>query len=432
MHKEVWTMKKLLFVFIFSVVLSSFSSCAHREYQLYFVRLEDNTYKLTSVSGCLPENFKIPSEYKGEKVTVIGSKVTYYCENPADVLSILLPDTIHTIEFFAFENLTELQNVHFGKSIRNIDADAFTNTNLYKISLSPENQFYTIESGCLINTKREVVIGTNISQIPSDITGIKAFAFQGRRDLKQIEIPSACTVIEEHAFQNCSSLKDIKICEGVANIEQAAFYGTAIKEIVIPGSIRKVEDIFFNCHQLEKITLSEGCTELGKDAFSYCHNLKKVILPSTLSKITNAGGFDSVSDANMIEIHPENQMFEIRDNCLIEKTSDRLILAFHPSIPEGIKIIGEHAFWKVSIGEKLLIPNGILKIESSAFHLDENTLEVILPQSVSILEYHAFYLKGNTKIRCEVSDFPMGWDDECFFLYDRRNQEDLLIEFPRN
>jgi hypothetical protein len=64
--------------------------------------------------------------------------------------------------------------------------------------------------------------------------GKKCFTFTA---IKEIIIPKSVKIIGNHALYGCKNLTNIILQEGLENIEEWCFYETAIKEIVIPKSV---------------------------------------------------------------------------------------------------------------------------------------------------------------------------------------------------
>lgn len=83
-------------------------------------------------------------------------------------------------------------------------------------------------------------------------------------ELTRIHIPAHIKTIGPMAFSKCPKLESVTFDEGVENIGDRAFFGSGIKSIKLPKSIKR----------------------LGKDVFGNCENLKMVILPETFSKLS--------------------------------------------------------------------------------------------------------------------------------------------------
>jgi hypothetical protein len=116
--------------------------------------------------------------------------------------------------------------------------------------------------------------------LPSQLEKIPYLAVAECIKLKAITIPTTVTEIEDRAFEDCRSIKSITF-EGEgsssAPAHRAAAEGSALRRI---GSWA-----FYNCHQLEHLTIPEGVTEVGDAAFYGCSYLEDMTLPSTVQEI---------------------------------------------------------------------------------------------------------------------------------------------------
>ena len=120
--------------------------------------------------------------------------------------------------------------------------------------------------------------------LPSQLEYIPYMAVADCKLLQSITIPASVEEIANSAFENCRSLKSVifegtKAPNGMA--QYAAASGSALKRI---GSWA-----FYNCHQLEHLTIPEGVTEVGDAAFYGCTYLADMTLPSTVQEIGDNG-----------------------------------------------------------------------------------------------------------------------------------------------
>ena len=83
-------------------------------------------------------------------------------------------------------------------------------------------------------------------------------------DIKHVVIESGVTNIGSHAFFMCNNLESVSIPEGVTTIEDRAFWQTSLKNITIPASVTqigsKIKEVFYQCYDLESITVANGKT----------------------------------------------------------------------------------------------------------------------------------------------------------------------------
>ena len=120
--------------------------------------------------------------------------------------------------------------------------------------------------------------------LPSQLEYIPYMAIAECVKLQSITIPATVTEIEDRAFENCRSIKSI-IFEGTAPKQGPAHYAAASG-----SSLWRIGSwAFYNCHQLQDLTIPEGVTEIGDAAFYGCTYLEDMVLPSTIQEIGDNG-----------------------------------------------------------------------------------------------------------------------------------------------
>ena len=120
--------------------------------------------------------------------------------------------------------------------------------------------------------------------LPSQLEYIPYMAIAECVKLQSITIPATVTEIEDRAFENCRSIKSI-IFEGTAPKQGPAHYAAATG-----SSLWRIGSwTFYNCHQLQNLTIPEGVTEIGDAAFYGCTYLEDMVLPSTIQEIGDNG-----------------------------------------------------------------------------------------------------------------------------------------------
>ena len=123
---------------------------------------------------------------------------------PDVIGDITIPDSVTTIDMYAFNGCLNLTSVIIPDSVTSIDYSVFRNC----------------------SSLTSVII-------PDSVTTIGDFAFQGCYNLGSIKIGNSVTSIGENAFQSCYSgnLTDIIIPESVTFIGKGAFTNSLIKNI---------------------------------------------------------------------------------------------------------------------------------------------------------------------------------------------------------
>ncbi len=120
--------------------------------------------------------------------------------------------------------------------------------------------------------------------LPAQLQYIPYMAVADCKMLQSITIPASVEEIDHSAFENCRSLKSVTFEGGEApqgGANYAAAEGSSLWRI---GSWA-----FYNCHQLEHLTIPEGVTTIGDAAFYGCTYLQDMTLPSTIQEIGDNG-----------------------------------------------------------------------------------------------------------------------------------------------
>ena len=115
--------------------------------------------------------------------------------------------------------------------------------------------------------------------------------------------------------------------------------------IIIPSGIDKLNDFcFMQNYFVEHIYISDTVKEIGESIFETCSNLKS------------------------IDVDANNEYYEMKDNCLIEKKTQSVINGFKDSeIPSDIVSIKDGAFFNTKDLKHIDIPCSVKYIGENAF-----------------------------------------------------------------
>ena len=249
-----------------------------------------------------------------------------------------------------------------------------------------------IPDGCRIGDIG--VEGKNIKKIrlPEDITSLSKMPIQ----IKELYIPDSVTTLKAGAFLSCKGLKQLYIPDSVKNIEEKAFASTLLtadtlrlpKDAVISTKavfgnmpiIKQFKDISFKPSDTEyslyagckyltgEIIVPEGVVTLKGDsmpaghtndfhpiaAFCDCHNITKVVLPSSLQTIGQYAFYNC------------NQLKEV-------------------NIPENITVLNTSTFHYCKRLEKITLPQSLTTIKGKCFYNCDSLEEITIPDGVTSL-----------------------------------------------
>ena len=228
--------------------------------------------------------------------------------------------------------------------------------------------------------------------ISDSVTSIGDNAFSGCSNLKNITIPDSVTSIGSNAFDGCDNLKCseygnayylgneknpyvalVKVKDGATSVEvnsSAKFICTSfanlesLKSVTINGVASIGESAFYNCTNLQSVTISDGVTGIGKFAFSGCVNLSNLTLPSYATFIGREAfrGCKSLTSV---------------------------------TIPKGVVSIGYSAFNGCSGLTSVSMPDSVIYLGDCAFSGCENLKSVTLSKGLMRIGANAFYECGN-------------------------------------
>lgn len=252
-------------------------------------------------------------------------------------------------------------------------------------------------------TDTDIVIPSTHNKKP--VTSIADNAFRGCDTLTSITVPNSITSIGSRAFEDCKSLK-------YNEYDNAYYIGNkrnpylilmkakdkSIKSCTINNNTEFIYDTaFFDCIDLENITMPDGLMSIGYGAFYYCQSLKTVIIPDSVKSI---GGSAFYNCNTLTSINIPKNVTEIKDGAFQSCTALTSII-----IPDGVTGIGDAAFSDCRALSGVTIPNGVKSIGVEAFCGCSALTSITIPESVTSIGAYAFS-KATENVVLENTD---GW-----------------------
>ena len=251
-------------------------------------------------------------------------------------------------------------------------------------------------------------------KLPDTITLIARNAFFGSHNIQTINLPEGIKTIEEGAFWGCAKIQKIDLpkncgvgryafafCEGLKEIslnEQTSYDSEtfrnciSLEKIVLPQTVRELRHgVFRGCVNLKKVELNEGLKSIDGDCFSGCA-IEELRIPKTV------GVIDAPLECNSLKniiVDPDNDKLRSVDGVVYSEGMKRLEVC--PTgkegevvIPDGVVYIESHAFQSCSRITKVVIPDSVLFIGWESFYGCRNLHTVIIGNGVDRIQKNTF------------------------------------------
>lgn len=182
-------------------------------------------------------------------------------------------------------------------------------------------------------------------------------------------------VAEDEMTYTCGDYKYVLLLDGTAEITR---YTGSDSGLSIPTALDE--------HQV---------TSIGDDTFSYNASLISISIPDSVTSIEN-NPFIYCTHLTTINVSPNHPTLATIDGILFEKNSKKLI--FYPcalnntsyTIPAGIKIIGDSAFYYCFSLTNISISDSVTYIGNAAFYHCSSLTSISIPDSVTYIGNAAF------------------------------------------
>ena len=210
------------------------------------------------------------------------------------------------------------------------------------------------------NNNSKAITGVEFS---GDIETISNMAFYGTR-IKSIELPQSVKKIGYSAIANCRLLERVILPDSMESITRYAFNcDISLSYVHLPANLQSIgQDAFMGCYSLENIKIPDSVSVIDTLAFDDCMNLKKIVLPEKITSVKE--GTFSICD-NLTEVFFPKNLKTIEKDAFSDCFSLKKII-----LPDGLESIGEYAFnSSETSGEQIIyIPESVKTIGKKAIN----------------------------------------------------------------
>lgn len=206
-------------------------------------------------------------------------------------------------------------------------------------------------------------------------------------------------------FDEYTHFGKVTISEGIKKIYANAFDECAITSLVLPSTLKTIGNNAFSNNNFETIKLPGKALDLGEEVFSSCKKLKKVTLPSKLTKIPK--GFlcyckklktvklpskvKSIGESAFLGCEKLTKItFPSKLSKIGKRAFEECEAITTLKLNEGLKTIGNDAFSECFSLKKISFPYTLKTIGKDAFLFNPSLVTVTIPDSVKTIGDYAF------------------------------------------
>jgi len=284
---------------------------------------------------------------------IIKNKDFICCNN---IKSIILPESITSIETLAFKQCTYLESINIPSAI-------------IKLGIETYDKFGNLADNVL------------------------SAIFEDCFSLKNVILNEGLEEIGERTFSNCNNLKSINFPSTLKKIHSYAFYNTSFESLIIPDNVECIKNnAFRQCKQLENVYIGSGVKSIDGNPFICCYALTKLNIDENNLFYKTIDNSIYSGELRKLIFYNYNSKHTIPDTCEEigkESFSNNNYLATI-LLPSNLKSIGEEAFVYCKNLDEILIPDSVTEMGPNVFGECKNLTTVKLPAKLTYLPYGAF------------------------------------------
>lgn len=277
----------------------------------------------------------IPSEIEGMPVVELADRAFA----SSIVKTVVIPDSILRIGENLFSDSAQLKYVKLSTSITSLPVDIFLHCKSLEYFVIPSH-ITNIESNAFSGSGlRTIEIPETVTFKCNDYNDKQIYSsgvFSSCKNLEYVSLPNTMTVLPFAFFSGCVSLKNIKLPASIEKIEDWVFKGCENLEYVdLPPSLVSLGDAFDESG-IKSLIIPDSVTDCRIESLSSCNRLEKVILPNSMTIITNSlfnGGLAPCSSLKSI------------------------------NLPKSLTVIEYEAFFRISSLSEIIVPEELSSVE---------------------------------------------------------------------
>lgn len=299
---------------------------------------------LTEIGSFAFSNFEYVMKTEEELAFDDSQESKQWFIGDSTITKVVIPEGVEKINSYAFANLTALEEIVLPSTLESIEYGAFYGcTSLQKITFSGENNLKIISQNAFENCDLRDTIDL------SSICVISDYAFAGNQKLEGVKLGETLLSVGQYAFAACKELENVEV--GASKVKYGAYAFTgceSLKEFYVNSAVLP-EGMFYECENLEKVTVGPDVNDIGVFAFRD-------------TKVSN------------FEISKDNKTYKSQTANYILSADGKKLVAVSPLV--------EGEFTTANIDGK-----DIKEISKGAFSHNQKITSVVLPNVTAVGDY---------------------------------------------
>lgn len=295
-----------------------------------------------------------------------------------------------------------------GHTVTAVASDAFANTTVTALSIPDTVRTLGkgILTGCTTLEYLELpMIGRTRTDAETAYLGY-LFGASAKED-NALRVPSSLTAVlltdgtdlPAYAFFDCNDLDGVSLPDGMRSIGRYAFYGCdSLRQADLPTSLETVEEgAFRDCSALQRLELPAGVRSIGRSALDGCLSLQTLSLPFAGGSADENGYLGYLFGASTYQHNASMVPASLKELTLTAAVAlpdfalygCEDLLTVH--LPDTLTSIGARALSGCTLLQTLTLPDPVTSVGACAFSGCLSLREVAFGTGLTALGEQAFF-----------------------------------------
>ena len=190
------------------------------------------------------------------------------------IYSVVIEEGVTDIVDTAFAWIDSIVTISIPSTVETIgDDDVFYCEDLESITVSPDNEYFSSESGILYNSDKTVLIcypsakAGDTFTVPASVKEIAGGAFKSNKNIKNLIVPDTVETLNDSVFYD-AYFEYVSLGNGLTVLPSNCFFSCdSLRRIVIPESVTLIDIGCFMHAKLENIVFGPNVKSVSNYAF---------------------------------------------------------------------------------------------------------------------------------------------------------------------